>query len=328
MPTVLPPPRLWSKTSAWNMTIPSNCPSDPNSDHLVQRFCDSLKRASGMLMGGIGKYGAPYGVSCVLADPSTPTVNVAPANAWWGGFPAMPLPVGADPSPGGDHHLAVLMLATGTLWELWQAVRVDATHWKAGAGIRFDVGGKGYLTGPYPAGMTSARAYGGSVMGGVVTLPEARHYSALGLAIPHALAIATDLQRFGRHPSGTAGGFQSVASAHPTGQDRDTDDYIADGARFQLLMTDAEIDAEPWSSVAKSEAKAAARSGVIHVDGSGGPEVFHETRQGQQEGWDGVPGLLKDASGHATGYDLLTWPTDPKRWRLLAMPPMTTVQGA
>lgn len=305
--------RLWSADSAWNQVIPAGIPTDPRSAAQWGWIAANYWPKPGadfMTLSGIDpNYGA-YGVPKWAADATTPTVKVAPSTTWWGGFTAMPMPAGAHASLSTDGHLAVADLVKRISWELYQA-KSTATGWSAGAGITFGLDGLGYLTGPYPVGMTSARAYGGSLIAGLVTYED-----VIAGSINHALAVCVPNQRYQSHAQGLAIGnpLWHVANANPGGHPEfDTDDRFPDGARIQLLMSPAEIAASGWDWTTQMIATALATFGGIVVDGSGAFGIFTETLQGGVRSW-----LNLLASSAAT-----VLPRDLARWRTLIMPTLT-----
>jgi len=125
--------RPFSSTSYFNVPIPANPVLDPNSANMVAGLSAG---PDGNHIVSLYDYGTPYWP----ADSSSPTGSVVARNASpstpggsWGTDPflglAVPLPTGVAPNAGTDGHMAIVDFSSGRSYEMWQATKVDATHW-------------------------------------------------------------------------------------------------------------------------------------------------------------------------------------------------------
>ena len=300
---------LFSATSPWNVPVVGSV--DPNSNTLV-----SDVSATGSLAKAISTYG-PIGISGVdtapqgeyysvpfyEADASTPRVAVGHSTDWWAGFPSVPIPTGATASLGDDHHLAVWDKPNNLLYEFWGAVNTGG-NWSAGFGVTFASNGLGYQTG---TGLNSARAYGGSLVGGLI-----RRSEMLAGVIPHALAMAYPLTRgqFYARGLGADGVAVNIASHcdNNASANRNTASNIPEGARLRLKAS-VDIDARCGSDAAcKIIGQALKTYGVFIVDTAGANGIYAEVLSVHGQSWAGI--MTRTAPGPfvASDFELMSLP--------------------
>jgi hypothetical protein len=188
--------------------------------------------------------------------PSDPVYRLHCSQRGWGRCEVegkrVRVPASARPAGGGDHHLAVVDQARGWEYDLWQVQRKShqggllVARW--GGRTRFGPGSTGL-----GAGATAAE-YG--LLAGIVRAPE-----LVAGRIDHALVIfvACDNGRIVYPAEGRGAMCPQPAAAPP------------EGARFQLAMSDAEIDALPVQPWARPILSAMAHFGFFVGDTGGSP---------------------------------------------------------
>lgn len=252
---------LFSASSPWNTTVAAS-KVDPKSDTMIANLADVFKRTSkaGFDIAGTDDY-PDYGTPLYYADASTKKVQVKDKYGWWAGF-EMPIPTGATPATGTDHHLTVWDISTNQLFEVWEMVDNGDGTWSAGLGATFDATGTGTQTKPWAG---SARAYGGALVAGAIRFSEIEAGEinhALGMAYPDTRGTAYALG------TGTDGVTQNIAT-HTDNDDsaaRNSDKNIPEGARLRL-KANVDIDARcSGKSACKVIGKAMATYGIYVVD--------------------------------------------------------------
>ncbi len=233
-PPVPPPvPRFFAAESPWNTPDDPAWPVDPRSDALIGSIATALGTKRWYLNGTTDW--PNYGLPLFVAPPGTPIVQVACNSGWWKEPFTMPMPVGATPSIGSDHHLLIHEPGTRTLYELWDARKDTAGKWSCGGYGLWRADGQGWKTQGEGARGIGARAYGGSALGGLILAAEL----AAG-RIPHALAWAYQTPRKGAYAAGSAPGGPVCIGGHTDGQGGP--DTIPEGARLRL-RANVDIDA-------------------------------------------------------------------------------------
>jgi len=250
---------LFAPTSFWNAPLPANTPIDPSSKHLVASLALEVARERTI---GVGPWiQTRHSSTPVYTVPEgQPTVSVwldrpvRPWNAAWRrAFSAVPIPDGARPAAGPDHHMTIWQPSTDRLWELYRG-RHTVTGWHAawGGAIEHVSANKGYYDASAWAGATpnwGATATSLPVVGGTMLLREiaAGH-------IDHALAFNVPDARRGAFawPAQRSDGTGSITS-------------LPEGARLRL---DPQLDVASLGlpPLARMIAEAAQRYGIVVRD--------------------------------------------------------------
>jgi len=157
--------RPFPATNPWNTRVDS-APVDPNSAKLIT----SIGR-TGRLHPDFGAdwNGGPFGIPYVVVSGRQKKVPVSFDYADESDRGPYPIPAKAPVEPGSDRHVLVLDRDSWTLYELWNARRVDGgARWRAGSGAVFDLSANRLR----PAGWTSADAAGLPILPGLVRYDE------------------------------------------------------------------------------------------------------------------------------------------------------------
>lgn len=183
----------------------------------------------------------------------------------------VPIPTGVDlrPDPMGDSHIAIVDWVHGIEYDFWSCRKdADGTWkkiaWSFAAGgdgelhYACEAGGKVFLkgSGNNVIGPDTAKGSGFALTTGLIRPGEI----AGGGPIEHALALSTTLAASGG-PVPPALLSDGYGPAYP--------DAPPEGARLQLrpdVWTDSTIDAQPWTSLDKSMARALRDYGGIVTD--------------------------------------------------------------
>ena len=264
--------------SIWNAPLRPDAPVDPHSAPYVQQLREQVAHYGDWI--NTYQYSIPlYTVSMqtkrvpVVLDASGYSSATELAAAFRAG---VPIPPNANAAQGSDASLAIWQPATNSLWEFWQAHRLDGV-WHARWGGRIsDVSrSPGYYTDPRDWGGSASSL---SIAGGLILPSEVRAgiiNHALAIAIPHAAA--------GRYvfPAQRGDGNDHSASAIP------------EGTRFRL-RPDVNIAALHLPPLTAMIARAAQRYGLLVRDQSGSV-VFYGDDPAATGGnpWEGPHGLFE-----------------------------------
>lgn len=253
------PPGCWrpfSNSSPFNDEIPADAVTAPRSQQTVQRLLGFGPVND--LRAGIADTSSDYYHPVYYAKDTDPLYLVT------GGSLVEPyavagklvhLPAGARPAAGSDHHLAVI--DDGYEWGFWNAQVDHAAHVITGAGTLGEglVGRKVPLSGSgLNASCTAARF---PCLAGIIRAQEL----AAG-EINHSLFMTV-------HCTNGTGVYPSDITTKP--ECTDPTDAPPMGARFQLNMSDAQIDALPVPAWKKTILRAMAHYGLYVGDITGSP---------------------------------------------------------
>lgn len=264
--------RPFATSSPFNVVIPVQPRTDPNSTAMVARAT-----RTGQLHANLVEYGIPI----YTAGPGSPRYQVSCDMAGaWGPCPfagrSMPIPSGARPSSGSDGVLTVVDPASNTVGEYWRARR-SGTRWASGFGAVNSLSGSGW-------GGASTGA-GASRLAGVVRVSELQAGN-----IPHALVLQSDnvCARSFRAPAVKTDGT-SLRS-----------DCIPEGARLQL---DPALDLSTLGL--KQGERAVARAMQVYggyvIDRSG--TALSVSFERAPDASSSSPGAAYTAAGLAWDYD-------------------------
>lgn len=250
------PQRPFAATSVWNTRLAPDAPVARGSAAAVANLVEQVRRAGTWINSSeysVPIYQVPAGQPTFevrLDTPSAMYTNTADAVELSRALAAVPIPLGARPSAGTDHHLVIWQPSTDTLWELWlarRAIGLRGLEWRAAWGSRIDHVSTSDGINTHPFGATAS---GVSIVGGLMTGDEVRRQ-----VIPHALALAvpdTAADRF-VWPANRTDGRLTAAAAIPQ------------GTRLRL-DPDLDVDALALPPLARAMALAAQRYGIVVRD--------------------------------------------------------------
>ena len=254
MSTVAP---HYASTSFWNTPIAAGAAIDSNS--------------SGMIAYAIGAYGSravlsndnAWGIGYIYADANSKTYTVACTMYCTGDTVAFPIPSGAKPSTGSDHHLAVIN--GNQELDMWDAT-YDAgkDSWSAGVRTVTSITGSGANC-PPGQHCLGAVAAGFAMLGGSLRPEEIAQGH-----IDHALALLTPATRSGYIACPATGSDGKSINANA----------IPEGARVQLDPA-FNVDAQSWTAWQKTIAHALQTYGAYVVDTGGAMALYGVTDMNQ-----------------------------------------------
>ena len=255
-PPVLPA-HVFAESSFWYAAIPANAPLHANSANFVTEFVRQKKAYYGTVSINTTAYASPV----YIADADTPTVPVTEWNCQHKKYTdpelakqwkAVPIPAYAEAATGTDAEMTIYQPSTDTIWEFWQARKVDG-HWQGCWGGRMQNVSKSQGIWQKHYGTT---ATGLPFLGGQITPEELRRGE-----IKHALGIAlVDTERWSIYswPANRSDGYNP----------QNAPNRIPEGLRFRLDPT-VDVQSLKMHRVGKIIAKAAQRYGFVVWDKAG-----------------------------------------------------------
>jgi len=235
-------------TSFWNTPIPTNPSIDPNSANIISKAISAY--ASNANFSNTDA----WGIGVAYATPTSKVYTVT-CSQYCTGSVQFPIPAGATPSTGSDHHLAVI---NGTQeLDMWNAVHNTTNDtWSAGYLVITDASGWGAdcAQGLHCNGAVAA---GFGLLGGQVRPEEIAQGH-----IDHALSITTPYTR---------ASYIACPATHQDGKYADTS-AIPEGALIQLDPA-YNVDAQSWPAWEKVIAKALQKYGAYVSDTGGSMAV-------------------------------------------------------
>jgi hypothetical protein len=191
------PRRLFAPTSVWNAPV-RHAAVDGSSKRRMRAFVAEVRRevhtGSGPWISDVESstpfYVVPAKQRKVFVKLDTGSWGAQLQEALARG---VPIPRGAKPAAGTDHHLSIYQPATDTLWEFWKAIHErDGWHASWGGVMQHVSSNPGYFTGSSWPGLKApsgwnwgASATSLPVIAGTVRIQELR-----AGVVPHALALA------------------------------------------------------------------------------------------------------------------------------------------
>lgn len=261
--------RPYSDDSPWNTPIPPNPAIDPDNDIFLTAF------------GGQPLTSDPtqYTFPVFVVDDSTP-VRTVYLSGWYSdvtnvgqdirkqkaGTVEVPIPDGAQVSPGSDAQLILWNTQTGDEWAFYQAGPNPNGSWFATNGYHYNTHWNGV-----PPDRFGSRGAGVPYFAGLV-----RPWEIDTGRIGHALAFAYDYPTSEFvYPATKSDGLGTFPP------------HMPEGARLQLDPSLGEADFDAWglSPEAKVIARALQEYGMIVIDNSGRPKVMMESEVTAK--WDG-----------------------------------------
>lgn len=248
--------RWFADTSFWNTPIPTNPAIDSNSAAIVAAAVTPFIGAATF------SNSDAWGISYIDAtNIAAKTYTVACTEYCTGDTISFPIPAGAQPTTGSDHHLVVVN--GNQELDMWLA-SYDATSdsWSAGVRVINDITGWGAYC-PQGQHCNGAEASGFALLGGDIRPEEIQQGH-----IDHALAMITPYTR---------AAYIACPATHTDGAYNDPA-AIPEGARVQLDPS-FNVDAQSWPDWEKAIAKALQVYGAYIVDTGGALAVRGVTDQ-------------------------------------------------
>jgi hypothetical protein len=261
--------RPYAADSPFNQPIPPRVRVHPRSRAYVEQILQwSLPAA---VVGGVAGTSDDYAHPTYWAQRSDPVYTLRPTTDW--GHPELRgdrirIPRGARAALGGDGHMTVVQ-PNGWEYDFWQAREIGD---RDGGILRYSAGAKLRVDGPGTDGGATASDFGN--LAGIIRAPEL----AAG-RIDHALFVvircAASGTRFGfgtrrlRNEDDSAFVYPATGGGSPCDDGAEVPPM---GARLQLAMSEAELDALPVPAWKRGVLRALARYGA-YVGDTGGPGV-------------------------------------------------------
>lgn len=253
----LPTDAVFAPTSFWYQKIPTNVALHANSAGFVADF----QRQVQTYYGNVGVNTTAYASPVYTAAAGAATVPVkfwdcqnkgyadASLVAQWA---AVPMPSYAVQSAGTDAEMTVYQPSTNSIWEFWQARKVNG-QWQAcwGGRMQNTTTTQGIWPSYYGTTATGLPFLGGQVTAEELARGEIRH--AIGIAL-----VETEKASVVSWPAQRSDGYNPNNAAN----------RIPEGLRFRLDPT-INVDALNIHPVAKIIAKAAQTYGFVVWDKSG-----------------------------------------------------------
>lgn len=253
----LPTDHVFAPTSFWYTRIPANAPLHSNSAGFVADFLRQVRSYYGNVAINTTAYASPVYEPASGISTSKITqwdcqhkgfLDASLATQWT----AVPVPSYATPSDGSDGEMTIYQPDSNTLWEFWQARKVNG-QWQACWGGKMQ--NVSASSGIWPPGYGTT-ATGLPFIGGQITAEELKRGE-----IRHAIGIAlVDLERAGVYswPANRSDGSNPGGAAN----------RIPEGLRLRLDPS-LNVDALSLHPVARIIAKAAQQYGFVVWDKAG-----------------------------------------------------------
>jgi chitodextrinase len=125
----------WPSTSLWRKPIPANPAIDPNNTTRISYWMANsvTPRAKVLTLRG-------FGVAVAVATPTSPWYTPTSTTGWADAMLALgtvPIPLGTQPDPNTDGHLAIWDPTTANEYDLYQAA-FNGTNWSRASGAAFN----------------------------------------------------------------------------------------------------------------------------------------------------------------------------------------------
>jgi len=248
---------VFASTSFWYTPIPANATLHPNSANFAKEILRQKAKYYNTVTVNTRDYTSPV----YTAGSSVAKVKVTQWDCQKKGYSdpvlaeqwaSVPIPSYALPSKGTDAEMTIYQPSTDTVWEFWQARKVNG-QWQACWGGRMQNASQsnGVHYKYYGTTATSLPFLGGQVTAEELRRGEIKH------AIGFSLVEAEHYNIFS-WPANRSDGYNPLKSAN----------RIAEGMRFRLDPT-INVDALPMSRTGKIIAKAAQKYGFVVWDKSG-----------------------------------------------------------
>lgn len=280
--------QVFVKDSFWYTPIPERVALHPKSAEYLADFLRQKNTFYGNVHVNTTQYASP-----VFVVGKIPTVRVTEWDCQKKGFqdPALaeqwaevPIPEYALASKGTDQELTIYQPDTDTLWEFWQARKING-KWQACWGGRMQKASKnvGIFDEHYGTTATSLPFIGGQITAEELARGEIRH--AIGIAL-----VETEHHDQFSWPARRSDGFNPERVKN----------RIPEGLRIRLDPS-VDVDRLPMSKAGKTIAKAAQKYGFVVWDKAGSISIRAQnpityTAQGKA---DPYPALFDHKPNHA-----------------------------
>jgi hypothetical protein len=249
--------KVFAPNSFWYTPIPANAPLHANSANFVKDFLRQKAAYYQTVNVNTNDYASPvYTVSA-----GTPKVKVTQWDCQKKGYSdpnlgsqwaAVPIPSYATPSKGTDAEMTIYDPSSNTIWEFWQARKVNG-QWQACWGGRMQNvnTNDGAFPGHYGTTATSLPFLGGQITAEELQRGEIKH--VIGIAL-------VELEHYTTYswPAHRSDGYNPNKAPN----------RIPEGMRFRLDPK-VNVDALPMSRAGKIIAKAAQKYGFVVWDRAG-----------------------------------------------------------
>ncbi len=251
------PATIFAPTSFWYTPLPADVPLHPESANCAADFV----RQKTAYYGTVSINLTAYASAVYVADANTATVRVTEWDCQKKGFSdpklaeqwkAVPIPAYAEPADGTDAEMTIYQPSSDTLWEFWQARKVNG-QWQAcwGGCMRNVSKNPGIWQKPYGTTATGLPFLGGQITAEELQRGEIRH--VLGIAL-----VDTEKWSAVSYPANRSDGYNP----------KDAPNRIPEGLRFRLDPA-VDVDALKMHPVGKTIAKAAQKYGLVVWDKAG-----------------------------------------------------------
>jgi hypothetical protein len=248
---------IFSPNSFWYTPIPADVQLHPNSAGFVADFLRQKAAYYGTVNINTRDYSSPV----FTVEPDTPTVKVTQWDCQKKGYTdpdlaqqwaAVPIPEYAVASKGTDAEMTIYQPSSNTLWEFWQAKKVNG-KWQACWGGRLQrvSSSHGVFDKHYGTTATSLPFMGGQITAEELERGEIRH--AIGIAM-----VEIERADIFSWPANRSDGLNPNGAAN----------RIPEGLRFRLDPA-VNVDTLNMSRAGKIIAKAAQKYGFIVLDKAG-----------------------------------------------------------
>lgn len=253
----LPTDAVFAPTSFWYTPIPASVPLHANSANFVKEILRQKAAYYGTVTINTKEYTSPV----YTAAAGAPTVRVTQWDCQKKGYldtslaeqwAAVPIPDYAVQSRGTDGEMTIYQPSTDTVWEFWQAKKVDG-KWQAcwGGRLQNASASSGVFYKYYGTTATSLPFLGGQITAEELARGDIRH--AIGFSVVDAEASSI---------------FSWPAKRSDGVNPQNLPNRIPEGLRFRLDPT-VNVDALPMSKAGKVIAKAAQKYGFVVWDRAG-----------------------------------------------------------
>jgi hypothetical protein len=248
---------IFAPSSFWYTPIPADAPLHPDSAGFVADFLRQKAAYYGTVNINTRDYSSPV----FTVGPDVATVKVTQWDCQKKGYTdpglaqqwsAVPIPEYAVASKGTDAEMTIYQPSTDTVWEFWQAKKVNG-QWQACWGGRLQKASSSYgvFDKHYGTTATSLPFLGAQITAEELQRGEIRH--AIGIAL-----VEIERAEIFSWPANRSDGLNPGSAAN----------RIPEGLRFRLDPT-VNVEALNMSRVGKIIAKAAQKYGFIVLDKAG-----------------------------------------------------------
>ena len=273
--------KVFAADSFWYAVIPKDVTLHENNAAYVGEFLRQKKAYYGTVNINTTSWASPI----YVAGPEVPLTQVSEWNCQkktstdknlarqW---EAVPIPAHAKEAAGTDAEMTVYQPSTDTLWEFWQARKVDG-RWQACWGGRLQQASKsdGTFPGHYGTTATSLPFIGGQITAEELRRGEIRHAIGISLVDAEHFSIKS-------WPAHRSDGWNP----------KKLPNRIPEGLRFRLDPA-IDVDALGLHPVATIIAKAAQKYGFVVWDKAGAISIRAQNPNSYPDGVDPYPALFK-----------------------------------